>query len=190
MFCDPMVVLAPPHKATRIHRYQPLDWDDGFQLPIAPSKADLLLEYDGADDSPDRSEAERARSAQPSTVIDPQHSILQNRLRSALRIRYGMNSVRMEKGFVDLKLVEPNRVTFIEIKMERTVKNCIRLALGQLVEYAHYPNLQKAGVLLVVGDALPSESDVIYLQFLRDTYKLPIYYAQWSWELGELGPQI
>jgi len=190
MFCNPMVVLAPPHKATRIHRYQPLNWDDGFQLPISPSNTDLLLEYDGEDDSPDRSEAERTRPAQPSTVFDPQHSILQNRLRSALRVRYGMNSVRMERGFVDLKLFERGRVTFIEIKMERTVKSCIRLALGQLIEYAHYPNLRKADILLVVGDAQPSESDVIYLQFLRDNYKLPVYYAQWSWARGELGPRI
>jgi len=190
MFCNPMIVLAPPHKATSIHRYQPLDWDDRFQLPMSPSNTDLLLEYDREDNSPDRSEAERTRPAQPSTVVDPQHSILQNRLRNVLRVRYGMNSVKMERGFVDLKLVEPGRVTFIEIKMERTVKNCIRLALGQLIEYAHYPNLQKANGLLVVGDATPSESDVIYLQFLRDTYKLPMYYAQWSWELGELGSQI
>lgn len=187
MFCNPMVILAQPHKATSIHRYQPLDWDDGFQPPVSPSNTDLLLEYDREDNTPDRSEAERTRPAQLGTVFDPQHSILQNRLRRALRVRYGMDSVRMEREFVDLKLVEQGRVTFIEIKMERTVKSCIRLALGQLVEYAHYPNLQKADVLLVVGDALPSENDAAYLQFLRDTYKLPIHYAQWSWAREELG---
>jgi len=190
MFCTPMVILAPPHKATSIHRYQPLDWNDGFQLAVSTSSTDLLLQYDREDDTPDRSEAERTRPTQPGTVFDPQHSILQNRLRRALRVRYGMNSVRMERDFVDLKLIEPGRVTFIEIKMERRVKSCIRSALGQLLEYSHYPDQQKADALLVVGDAFATEDDKTYLQYIRETYNLPMYYSQWSWRDEELGPLI
>ncbi len=189
-FFDPMITLAPPHKATSIYRYQPLDWDDGFQPPVSASKTQLLPEYDAEVDTRDRSEKERRRAPQSETVYDPHHSMLQNRLRAALRARYGTNAVRMEKESVDLRLLEPGRVTFIEVKMERTAKRCIRSALGQLVEYAHYPNLRKADVLLVVGDAPASDTDAAYLRFLRDTYRLPIHYARWSWERGELGPEI
>lgn len=189
VFYNPMITLNPPHKTTRINRYQALDWDDGFQ-PAVPSVTELVPIFDSDDNTPDRSEAQRIRPAQPGTVYDPQHSILQNRLREALRNHYGSKSVNMERDFVDLKLNDSGKTIFIEIKMEKTVKNCIRLALGQLMEYAHYPNLRKADMLLVVGDAEPNPNDVVYLQYIRDTYKLPIYYAQWHWISGELGPWV
>jgi hypothetical protein len=96
----------------------------------------------------------------------------------------------MERNAVDLKYIESGKTTFIEIKMEKTVKNCVRLALGQLLEYAHYPDFNKANSLLVVGDATPNESDKIYLQYLRDTYTIPIYYSQWDWIKGDLETRI
>ncbi len=179
IFSDPMTIINPPHKATRIHRYQPLNWDDSFELiPIPP---------DRPDDSPDGSETERKRAAQLGTTYDPLHTKLQNRLRKYLRFRYGENAVKREHEFVDLKLTEGGRTTFIEIKMERTVKSCIRLALGQILEYAHYPNLHKADTLLIVGVASANSNDARYLQYMRDTYKIPLYYAQWSWTANELG---
>ena len=58
------------------------------------------------------------------------------------------------------------------------------------MEYAHYPNSRKADVLLVVGDENPNQNDEIYLQYIRDSYKLPVYYAQWFWISGELGSLI
>jgi hypothetical protein len=187
-FCNPMVPLAPPHKTTRIHRYQLLNWDDGFLLPRARSDRVPPRQVENHGDTRDRSEGTRTRAAQPSTVYDPQHAKLQNRLRSFLCSIYGENAVKMEREFVDLRLIENGMTTFIEIKMESTAKKCVRSALGQLVEYAHYPNLKKANKLLVVGDVDPSDDDATYLRFLRDTYQLPLYYARWSWEPPELGP--
>ncbi len=70
--------------------------------------------------------------------------------------------------------------------MEGTVRSCVRLALGQLLEYVHYPNFRKADVLLVVGDATPYQDDQTYLQFIRNTYHIPVHYAQWLWTPGEL----
>ena len=189
-FYHPMIPLHPPHVTTRINRYVAYDWDDGFQ-PTTPSpRTGIVPIFDDEYDTPDRSEKQRIRPAQPGTVYDPQHSILQNRLREALRNRYGRKSVNMERDSVDLKLNDSGKTIFIEIKIEKTVKNCIRLALGQLMEYAHYPNLRKADTLLVVGDAEPNPNDKIYLQYIRDTYKLPFHYAQWSWIDGELRPWI
>lgn len=189
VFYNPTITLNPPHKTTRINRYQPLDWNDGFQ-PIVSSTTELVPIFDSDDNTPDRSETQRTRPSQPGSVYDPQHSILQNRLREALRNRYGKKFVNMERNFVDLKMNDSGTVVFIEIKMEKTVKNCIRLALGQLMEYAYYPNLQKANALLIVGDATPNNNDKVYLQYIRDTYKLPLYYAQWFWISGELGTWI
>ncbi len=189
-FYEPMILVRPPHKTTRIHRYQPLNWDDGFEPILSPPDRALSPEQSEDDDSPDRLETERMRAAQTGTTFDPQHAKLQNRLRRKLRAQYGTDSVKMENEFVDLKLFESGRITFIEIKMERTVKSCIRSALGQLLEYAHYPNLQKADRLLIVGDVFATEYDTTYLRHIREIYNLPVYYSQWSWGDEELGPWI
>ncbi len=188
IFYDPMVLITPPHKTLRIHRYQPLNWDDGYDpISTPPDRAVPTEQPEGAE-RPDRAETERKRAAQTGTTYDPQHSRLQNRLRRKLRDQYGPDSVKMEEEFVDLKLLESGLITFIEIKMDRTVKSCVRSALGQLLEYAHYPNFQKADKLLIVGNASASENDKTYLQYIRETYNLPMYYSKWSWQDEELGP--
>ena len=91
---------------------------------------------------------------------------------------------------MDMKLIEGGHVTFFEIKMKRTVKNCIRLALGQLIEYAHYPNYKRADNLVVVGDVSPNDDDSTYLKFIRDTYNIPLHYAQWCWIDDKLDDQF
>ena len=96
----------------------------------------------------------------------------------------------MENEAVDMKLIDGGHVTFYEIKMETTVKNCIRLALEQLIEYAHYPNYQRADNLVVVGDVSLNDDDSTYLKFIRDTYNIPLHYAQWSWTNNKLGPLL
>lgn len=189
-FYDPMVFVDPTHKTLRLHRYHPLNWDDGYEPISSPPDRFPSTERPEDVDRPDRAETERKRAAQTGTTYDPQHSRLQNRLRRKLLAQYGPDSVKMEDEFVDLKLLESGLITFIEIKMDRTVKSCIRATLGQLLEYAHYPDLQKADRLLIVGDVYATEDDKTFLQHIREKYSLPVYYAQWSWVNEELGPWI
>ena len=71
-----------------------------------------------------------------------------------------------------------------------SAKRCIRFALGQLLEYGHYPNNARAARFVVVGDAPASEHDQAYLRHLRETYQLPIYYSCFLWETNEIGPEL
>lgn len=189
-FFHPMLAIPTPHKTTTIHRYQPLDWDDGYDPTPPLTMVDVSSPSPDGQDAPDRSEGQRTRGSQTGTTYDPQHAILQNRLRRWLQNRYGADAVRMEADFVDLRFVHSGTTTFVEIKMDRSVKGCIRSAFGQLLEYAHYPNQKKADVLLVVGDASPSQQDALYLRYLRETYTIPVYYARWAWSREELEDQI
>lgn len=179
-FYEPMIIVQDSHKINSLNRYHPLNWDDGFQpIPSSPVGAEPP-KLDEADINPERSEIERTRASQTGTNYDPRHVRLQNRLYRMLCAQYGANSVLYEKGFVDLTLLEPSRITFIEIKTDLTVKSCIRSAFGQLIEYSHYPNLKKADMLLVVGDAIPTPEDSLYLRYIRDNYRVPVYYSRWS----------
>lgn len=99
------------------------------------------------------------------------------------------NSVWYEHAYVDLKVIDQDGATFYEIKMDTSAKRCIRNALGQLMEYSSYPTEQRAQKLVVVGDAPATEDDKMYLRHLRDLYELPIYYAQFNWENGDIGQE-
>ena len=179
---DPRPRVHENHKICKVKRYQPFDWDgnlpDTEETP-APDDVD-----------PTRSERERTRAAQEGVRFDPEHVRLQNRLYRHLCQKYGDAHVLYENSYVDLTLNEPTGCTFFEIKMESTVKRCIRSALGQLLEYAHYPAGSRAKRLVVVGDVLPTDDDRRYVSLLREKYRIPIYYSRFHWEKNKLGKKI
>lgn len=163
-------------------RYQPLNWDGVLPGWLASGAA--VDEPDAVD--PLRSEEARNRSAQQGTTYDPRHVRLQNALYRKLCEKYGKRNVDYEKDYVDLALTTSRGKVFFEIKVESTAKKCIRSALGQLLEYAHYPAAAKAGQFVVVGDAPLTEEDSLYLGQLSELYRLPLSYAQFSWETSSL----
>ena len=88
--------------------------------------------------------------------------------------------VTCEDERVDIKIVEPNgSKTFIEIKPATSAREAIRLALGQLLEYSHYPDTSKAAQLIIVSDASLEQNDFVYLKNLRKSYNIPVRYVHW-----------
>ena len=180
---DPRPRVIGEHKIVQVRRYQPLDWNNDYpEIEIPPPRPKK--------NDPRRSEGERTRAAQEASRIDPKHIRLQNRLYKHLCNKHGHAKVHYEQNFVDLTLEESEGCTFFEIKTETTAKHCIREAMGQLVEYAHYHNHNRAIRIVVVGDAPPTERDRSYLAFLRKKYHLPIYYSRFLWESDELSQEV
>lgn len=187
---DPMLPVADAKAFGRkYHRYHPYD--------LKPEHASLLDakfrgETAGVPDvsDPRRSEHERTRAAQEGASYSPQHVRLQNRLLKYLQGQFEPHSVEYEENFVDLAVRRPGHTTFYEIKLEKTAKRCIRVALGQLLEYAHYPNAANAQELIVVGDVAPRDEDRDYLEMLRQTYGLPVWYAAFDWESETLSELV
>ena len=180
---DPMPRVTGNYRFSKEPRfYHPFNWDGNLpDTEEAPQPGDV---------DPTRSEGERTRAAQEGVRFDPRHVRLQNRLYRHLCEKYGDAHVLYENSYVDLTLNEPTGCTFFEIKMESTVKRCIRSALGQLLEYAHYPTGSRAKHLVVVGDVLPTDDDRQYVSLLREKYRIPIYYSRFHWEKNKLGKKI
>ena len=176
---DPRPRVVENHVIKNSRRYHPFNWIDNF--PIVETSPPLCESTD-----PRRSEHERTRAAQEASKYDPQHVRLQNRLYEYLCGIHGHYNVRYERNYVDLILHEPDGDVFFEVKLETTVKRCIRLALGQLLEYAHFPDRCLAKRLVIVGNAHASHSDRKYLSELRRRYQLPVYYSRFSSENNEL----
>ena len=180
---DPRRRVVGEHKILRLRRYQPIDWiaNDGLGIDLQPPPRR---------DDPRRSEREQTRAAQEASTVDPKHVRMQNRLYEYLCGLYDSSKVHYEKNFVDISIDGPDGGTYFEIKTDGTVKHCVREAIGQLLEYAHYPDCARSNELVVVGDAPPSESDRSYLAFLREQYDLPIHYQRFLWESNELSGRI
>ena len=183
-FFDPMPRVIGSHKISKNPRYHPLNWDDGG-FPNTTVESPIRGEKD-----PRRAEDKRTRAAQKGSVVNPRHVRLQNRLYEFLCKKYGQGNVDYEQDHVDLAVRHSDGITFVKIKMETTAKRCIRQAMGQLMEYVHYPAHTKADRIVVVGDAPPTGKDRLYLEFLRREYRMPISYSCFHWESCALQEEI
>ncbi|QNP52072.1 hypothetical protein H9L05_19615 [Hymenobacter qilianensis] len=67
---------------------------------------------------------------------------------------------------------------FYEVKVLPTLRACIREALGQMLEYAHWGNNDLSEELVIVSYHAPTTIAKEYLQKLVDKYGLPISYQQ------------
>lgn len=126
-------------------------------------------------------------SVSPSSYLMAlQHNELQNAVVDFLNTDSNNNSVRTEVNNVDITVeTVAGEKIFYELKTS-DVKQAIRLAIGQLLEYCHYPNKTKANKLIIVTKFAPGDKDIAYLNQLRTLYKIPIYYQQFDMEKKKL----
>lgn len=86
----------------------------------------------------------------------------------------------MEENFVDLKLIEKNKVTFFEVKPYSSASLCIREALGQLLGYYWDDNnaIIEKSKIIVVGSIKPTMNELNYIDFLKRNLNIEFDY-QW-----------
>ena len=129
-------------------------------------------------------------------LIDPVHKKIQNALKELLKDQYVQLYTEESDGQkgqrIDMRGILKNSTDwhYFEIKTS-SAKQAIREALGQILEYSHYPNKNKAKKMYIVGPMEPDENDRLYLKNLRNTYKnLPIWYRWYSFETNTLSEEI
>lgn len=83
---------------------------------------------------------------------------------------------------IDMVVRWPNRssYTFFEVKTGYCLRLCIREALGQLLEYAFFPTDHKAKKLVIISTHPITPDAQKYLRFLRQRFRLPIYYQRYN----------
>lgn len=122
-------------------------------------------------------------------VMSLQHNELSNMMVDYLK-KMGYSKVKAEENYVDIKCVDKDGKTiFFELKTAQTVKSAIREALGQLLEYNHYPNTNKADKLIIVTKYEPEQEDIQYLTGLRLVYNIPVYYQYFDADKKELSKE-
>ena len=153
-FFDPRYTIAEESKAYRSNRYHPLDWD--MEMPQEKDEVELIRKTSTTEEEWDRLQTSaRIRAAAEGGIWTKRQACIQKPLGKQLRAYFSSfgGSVYLEDKRVDISITMPSdERTYIEIKPAQTAKSSIRLALGQLLEYAHYPSERKAKKLVVVGE--------------------------------------
>ena len=126
--------------------------------------------------------------------VDLRHKLLQGLLVTILKLEFPGCPVEPEWAVagnrrVDVAVDTGGGALFCEIKVAPDVRTAVREAVGQLLEYSHWPTDCRAKKWWVVSEGLPSAEEGAYLQALRSRYGLPIFYRRIDTEAAELGPE-
>ncbi|MGP1716568.1 MAG: hypothetical protein ACTS9Y_05255 [Methylophilus sp.] len=181
---DRLTEFSANDNAVKSHYYNLKDF---ISLPVSINKPDFTFR------NGHRSRVGTARysSSKQGGEKDLQHNRMQDALYDLLVKKYGRSNVGTENNagngtFIDAVARHGKEYTFFEVKTALTVTRCIREAIGQLLEYAHYDKKIAIKSLVIIGlQPITKEADS-YLESLRKTYKLPLNYNQLKIETMEL----
>ena len=91
----------------------------------------------------------------------------------------GCNAVQVERDHVDIEVRTETGTTVMELKSSTDARRAIRDALGQLLDYAYRKDGGAESRLVVVGQGVPTESDLRFLQTLRIRFRIPVNCQQY-----------
>lgn len=126
--------------------------------------------------------------------VDLRHNLLQELLVTILKAEFPRCLVQPERPVagdrrVDVAVDTDSGALFCEIKVAPDVRAAVREAVGQLLEYSHWPTECRAKKWWVVSEGLPSTEELAYLQVLRSRYGLPIFYRRIDTTAATLEPE-
>jgi len=116
----------------------------------------------------------RASKAALKTII-PRHNKLSNHFCNWLDEEHAIQTTQ-EQDQVDVSFMFDGKRALAELKVcyAAGTRKSIREALGQILEYNHYPTRSPADALLIILDSSPTENDQQYIDILRKSLSLPI----------------
>ena len=158
---------------------------------LLPQKSEIIFGTESDEDETEgnkKNTNKRRRIFNSDCEYDPYHDKMQNKIFELLKNsgQYADKKVFIEKGRVDIKAkTKEGTWHYFEIKTD-SAKQSIRKALGQIIEYAFFPDTNKADKLIIVADEEPNENVIKYLNHIRTLFDLPISYKYFNFETNEL----
>lgn len=113
------------------------------------------------------------------------HNEIQTNIFNLLEQNYKKGNVGTENDLgyqtkVDIVVRLKNSFIFYEIKTSQTAKAAIREAMGQIIEYAFWPDKKNAEKLVIVAPASATTETKVYIKRLRKEFNLPIFYLEYD----------
>ena len=116
------------------------------------------------------------RTVTRSYIAEQKHNKIQEALMKILSDKYGKGNVVLEENYVDIRLIQPNFITFYEVKSSSYASGCIKEALGQILLYSLNDTDKRPKKHIVVGQYPTTENDKKYIDFLKQNLKLEFDY--------------
>jgi hypothetical protein len=112
-----------------------------------------------------------------------------DKVKTNIRAGYGCNEVDM---IIERNDAEIEGYVYYEIKTYDSLRLSIREALGQILEYAMWPDKSRAEKFVIVTQPCPNEIDTArkYFENLRKTLKINIYYQSFDMTTGVLSSEM
>lgn len=89
---------------------------------------------------------------------------------------------KVGNNLVDCAAKKQNNYIFFEVKTTNSFLTNVRMALGQIIEYALLDKSINIEELVIVSPAKPNKNDLTYFQALKDSINLPLNYWSFSFK--------
>jgi len=127
-----------------------------------------------------RNVGKQHRSGASDYVVDQAHNKLQEAIIDYLSNIPG-NKVTREEGNVDIIVRSVSGTSYYEVKAYNSAKQCIREALGQIIEYRWFKNPTHKNLnLIIVGPRKASASEKEYIDYIKTNFHRQISYADFE----------
>lgn len=126
----------------------------------------------------------QVRTVTRSYVAEQKHNKIQEALKKLLTTQYGEENVVLEENYVDIKLIQPDYISFFEVKSSSYASECIKEALGQILLYSLNDNDNRPKKHVVVGQYPATDNDNKYIDFLKRNLKVEFDYMNVEIENG------
>ncbi len=195
---DPYFELPVNHPIVEQSRYTFAHFKEDFTIDDIDNELDTFSFSGDKNEETENNDTQieiGLHSREPKTIeITYLHKAISKNLTRFLKNKYGNKNVKAEHSSgigankVDIVVNTVNEgMTFYEIKTYNCVKSSIREAIGQLLEYAMWPNKMKANQLIIVTQKHNDIEEVKkYFAHLRQRLRLQIYYQWFDIETNEL----
>ena len=136
---------------------------------------------------------------EPKTVeITHLHTAISRKIIPLLKSKFGKENVSKEQptgyGCNRIDVVVRDRddsFIFYEIKTYNSPIKSVREAIGQLMEYAYWPNKIKAKELVIVTQKHQRLDEMkTYMEWLRRNFSIPIYYQTFDLNTNSFGDKL
>jgi len=188
VFNDPLVELPVDHPIAKQPRYVFTNLSNDFIVNSGSINNFKFIESSSLRQNDEQALTKQYSRKEKSVEITYLHKDISKKMAQLLRKNHGEDNVTPEHpdfagGRVDIVVRNKDGLVFYEIKTYNSIKASIREAIGQLMEYAFWPNVQNANELIIVTPPSGEFEDTKkYLKHIRETYHLPIFYQVYDLE--------
>ena len=160
--------------------YEAVEFQSDSEPPVLHSQRGFVFEPDqtATEDRPRTTTASRIGGV---SQVSLHHGTLQKALKRELQREGAIVSIENgdgRGGFIDLVACRDGEYEFYEIKTDSSARLAIRNAIGQLLEYAYWPDAAKPKRLFVVSEQELDAEAKCYLRTLEKETGLSIGYKQ------------